>query len=489
MKKINIKCLQGICTASLILLPFFGFAQKNEKREFRMKDIQPIIIDEKVNGYTVFLQDDEVTKKDKNYFLEFYDIEGNLTSSQTIVRGGFYYLLECSFNGELLCFKFFNLNTKELVLEFFDTDGKLQYSDVMELTKGEKRIVSSSAMGYFPWQPTLIADNGKGFVNHRVTREKKEVYFTTKYYTNQITVGWEINSKEQKPASVYDYPFSIQGDLLYTRLSENYGIYDVGLRISVAKTAKELTTIMFKSSQHNKRVTNIQNTAEGNVFVLGYLLGSDGKNESVNGLFKYELNESGQQISYAEYNFLEQEMDNDFIYFHNFLVYKDDNIIAIGESISLLSASTFTNNEKKGPRIKIGDIKIFKFNKDFKKIDYYSLEKTDRKVLLPYGSEMVGMLALSDIAKEAEYLEFVYADIQPFGANIYYSNKEKKEGERNLLLCAKLKYDGKTNKISKIDLGPKAKRFKIMPSTNGNVVISEYLKKEKKLVFYDQQFD
>jgi len=55
MKKINIKCLQGICTASLILLPFFGFAQKNEKREFRMKDIQPIIIDEKVNGYTVFL--------------------------------------------------------------------------------------------------------------------------------------------------------------------------------------------------------------------------------------------------------------------------------------------------------------------------------------------------------------------------------------------------------------------------------------------------
>jgi|GEM_PF-6046795 len=481
--------IKGIGLLILFLSATMGQAQNKEKREFYAKNIQPIENDGTIEGYSVFFEDKNDLRSNKEYFLEYYDEAGAFETSTNIVRDGFYRLLESSFNGELLCFKFFNLQTKELVLEFFDVDGEFLYDEIIPSTKAEKYMLVGAAAGNFPWIPTLISVPGKGFVNSRVTREKRVTHFMTKYYSNKGEENdWSIDSREAEEAVAMELPLAAIKDKLFLRTCDNSGLYDIGIRLKKVETGADIGGITFKQDDFTRRIRAVKELSEGRYTVLGYLLNGVQKKETNKGIFKLMLDEFGKQISYSEYLYSKDEQEFDFIHIHDFEFDKSENLIVIGEVLDLKGGSTYTAEYKRGPKVIIGNLLVFKFDTGWNKIDLLTLEKSEKKTSMPFASEYAGNSALAMIVNEAEAFEFVYADNTGATIDIYYYNKEKRKGDKNSYVCVKVTYNGESNTTSTIDLGPDAKRIKVLPG-NGKIIVAEYLKKEKKLHFIETPFE
>ncbi len=473
---------------ALFVITTMAYAQDKTKRSFYMKDVQPIVVNGVVDGYSVFKAEKRELGSNKEYFLEYYDVKGALESSVTIVRDGYYRLLESSFNGELLCFKFFNLQTKELVLEFFDVDGEFLYDETIETTKGEKYILVGAASGTYPWIPTLIPVAGKGFVNNRVTREKRSTYFMTNYYANEgKELDWSVDSRENGAEINFVMPLAVIGDQLFSRNSDLFGLYDSGISIKEVETGKETAAVTFKESDLYRRITNVKELSNGQFAVSGYLLKGQKKKEKDQGIFKLIMDKSGKEISYGEYLYSKEQLEPDFIHLHDFQYDKVGNLIVIGEIIKLGGVSVYSPETVQGPKIRIQNMVVFKFDTNMELLDYTTIEKSQKKAGMPFGAEYFGNVTLGIIANEAEAFEFVYALNKGETIDIYYYNKVKRKGEKDSYVCYKMAYDGNGNVMSSVDLGSEAKQIKVLPA-NGKVIIAEYIKKEKRLHFSDREF-
>lgn len=73
-----------------------------------LQNIIPIENGEKIKGYSVFYKADKIKRGDYSYRLAILDENAEQVAEEKITASKDFFLLEAKYNGELLCFKFFD---------------------------------------------------------------------------------------------------------------------------------------------------------------------------------------------------------------------------------------------------------------------------------------------------------------------------------------------------------------------------------------------
>ena len=86
----------------------------------KLRDSGAIMDGQKVNGYYFFYRMDKADKTHDNYVLEILDQDLNTVKTNNIREVKNIVLLEASYNGQFLCFKFLDAKNKKYIFSKYD---------------------------------------------------------------------------------------------------------------------------------------------------------------------------------------------------------------------------------------------------------------------------------------------------------------------------------------------------------------------------------
>jgi hypothetical protein len=178
------------------------------------------------------------------------------------------------------------------------------------------------------------------------------------------------------------------------------------------------------------------------------------------------------------------------MYLHNILQTSDGNIYAIGEgykkvasALGIASRMLTRNSGVSTLKIKVTDMIMLKFDKDFNVKEAKIYDKNSNSIELPGGSEFVSTPLIGKMIKYY-YGGFDYAytqtnsDVSAFTVcySDYVRGKDYKGGTFN-----SISYNEGKITTDHINTKSDATRSWVLPGKQGQVLLLEYYKKDKKL--------
>jgi hypothetical protein len=182
--------------------------------------------------------------------------------------------------------------------------------------------------------------------------------------------------------------------------------------------------------------------------------------------------------------------DFGFMYLHNILQTSDGTIYAVGEGYKKvasalgIAAKVLTRNSGVSTlKIKVTDMILLKFDKDFNVKDAKIYDKNSNSIELQAGSEFMSTPLIGKMVKYY-YDGFDYAytqtnqDVSAFTVcySDYVKDKDYKGGTFN-----SISYNEGKITTDHLNTKSNATRSKVLPGKLGQVLVLEYFKKEKKL--------
>lgn len=464
-----------------------------------------------VKGYYFFYVSDKIDKKTNEYTLRILDNNLKVLKDIKFQDSKDVTILESSFNGTDLIFLFYNEHDRTFEYQVYGANGqKKPFSYSRDLSKKEKRYLEAtylqSADDEDQTYKGLYPIEGKGFISNMPSREDKDYTFQIDFFSTEKKKQWTYIPTEGAKRFIGDYLGAANG-VVYIEVLKFGSVFDqkpesvvVGLDLETGKQLFEKST----DSKYRFYPASMSQTNTGEAFIYGEYYDVNGniaKDKSLGFAF-WNLDTKGK-IQSEKYVSWETDMgrfinvssrgkieDFGYMYVHNIIQAADGNIYAIGEGYKKVvsglgvAAKLLTRNSNISTiKIKVTDMILIKFDKNFNVKEVKIYEKNDNSVELQAGSEFVSAPLLGKMIKYY-YGDFDYEytqtnkDVSSF--TICYSDYVRGKDYKGSTFNSISYNDGKIT-TDHINTKSEAYRSRVLPGKQGQVLVLDYYKKEKKL--------
>ncbi len=462
-----------------------------------------------VKGYYFFYVSDKIDKKTNEYTLQITDNNLKKLKDIKFQDSKDVSILESSFNGTDLIFLFHNSKDRTFEYQVYGADGKKKYSYTRELTKKEERFLEGTYLGMNDDDETfkgLYPIEGKGFISNTPSREDKDYTFQVDYFGTDKRKQWSYSPTEGGKRFIGDYLGSHNGTVFMQVLrfgggfDQNPDSYIIGLDMETGRQMFEKPT-----DGKNKFYPANMSTNNGKAYMFGEYFepGANIMKAKSRGFAFWTIDEKGKLLA-EKYSSWDSDMakyldvsangkvdDFGFLFLHSMTQTADGNIYAVGEGFKKVASAlgiaatvlTKGGGAWSNIKVKVTDMMMLTFDKDFNIKGAKIFEKNSNNVELPGGYELVGTTKLGKLIKyDLGRFDYSYTqankDLTSF--SVCYSDfvrgKDYKGGTFNSITCT----DGKIT-TDKINTKTDASRSMVLPGKQGQVLMVDYYRKDKKL--------
>lgn len=506
--------MQKLSTITLLLTFFVtvGTAQNlsiENVYKVALRNSDAIKEGSEVKGYYFFYVSDKIDKKTNEYTLQITDQTLKKLKDVKFQDSKDVSIIESSFNGTDLIFLLYNDDARTFEYQVYGADGKKKYTYNRQLSKKEKRFLEASYLnddedknykGLYPVE-------GRGFISNMPSREEKDYTFQVDYFSTEKRKQWSYIPTVGAKRFIGDYLGTFNG-VVYLEVLKFTGMMDqkpdsylVGLDLETGKQLFEKSTEQgkFKFYPASMSVVN-----DGKAYIFGEYFNPNGnifKDKSL-GFGFWNVNEKGEVLS-EKYNSWDLDMgkhlsvsskgkidDFGFMFLHNMVQTADGSIFAIGEgyqkTASALGIATTLlsrgGNNFSVLKMKVTDMILIRFDKDFNVKSAQIFDKYANKQELPSGYEFVSTPLIGKILRDYGVFDYSYTQMnKDFSSfTVCFSDYERGKDYKGTTFNAITYADGKitTDKIKTVS---KASGSVVLPGKQGQVLILEYFKKDKRM--------
>jgi hypothetical protein len=462
-----------------------------------------------VKGYYFFYVSDKIDKNTNEYTLRIVDNNLKILKDIKFEDGKDVSILESSFNGTDLMFLFYNSKDRTFEYRTYGADGqKKPFIYNRELTKKENRIMQMmygtdsderTFHGLYPLE-------GKGFISNTPSREDKDYTFQIDFFSTEKKKHWSYTPTEGGKRFIGEY-LGYFNNVVYFQMLVGGSVLDQKLESSVLGFDLETGKKLFQISTDGKQrfypiamsVINGKPYMYGEYFAEGgNILKGKSKGFSFWGIDGTGKVTSEKYISWEDDlgKFLDVSSkgriaDFGYMYLHNMVTTANGDIYAVGEGFkdvaSALGIVTGIMNGGGGlvsmKKIRITDMILLKFDKDFNVTEAKIYEKNSSNIELPSGMEFYSIQASAKFVKY-NYNGFDYAYTQmskdATSFTVCYSDYVKsKEYKGNTFNS--ISYNNGKITTDKIETKSKATLSWVLAGKIGQVLVMDYYKKDKKV--------
>jgi hypothetical protein len=463
-----------------------------------------------VKGYYFFWFSDKVDKKTNEYILNISDNNLNILKELKVLGSKDAGVLESAFNGTDLIILLYDPKAKTFEYQVFGADGnKKSFSYVRELTKKETRYLAMTYLAVDDDDQTyrgLYPIDGKGFISNMPSREDKDYTFQIDYFSTEKRKQWTYTPTEGGKKFIGDYLGSFNG-VVYIEMLRFGSLMDqkpessiIGLDLETGRQIFEKPT----DSKYRFYPASLSQLNDGKAYIYGEYFDANAniaKDKSLGFAF-WGIDEKGKILSekycswsvdmgkYLDVSAKGKIDDFGYMYLHSILQASDGSIFAIGEGYKKVAsalgiASKFLSQGRgiSAIKIKITDMILIKFDKDFNVKEAKVYEKNSNNIELPGGMEFVSGPLLGKMIKynyggfDYEYMQ-TNKDVSSF--TVCYSDYVKGKDYKGATFNSISYNEGKIT-TDKINTKSESARYGILPNKQGQVLIIEYNRKEKKI--------
>lgn len=470
-----------------------------------------------VKGYYFFWFSDKVDKKTNEYILNISDNNLNVLKELKIQGSKEAEVLESSFNGTDLIILLYDEKAKTFEYQVFGADGnKKPFIYTRELTKKEKRYLDAyrtvndddeNYKGLYPIE-------GKGFISNMPSREDRDYTFQIDYFSTEKRKQWTYIPTEGGKKFIGDYLGEFNGTV-YIEMLRFGSMMDqkpessiIGLDLETGKQVFEKPT----DSKYRFYPASLSQLNDGKAYIYGEYFDANAniaKDKSLGFAF-WGIDEKGKILSekycswsvdmgkYMDVTSKGKIDDFGYMFLHNILQTSDGSIFAIGEGYKKVAsalgiASKFLSQGRgvSAIKIKITDMMMIKFDKDFNVKEAKVYEKNSNSFELPGGMEFVSGPLLGKMIKfnyggfDYEYTQ-TNKDVSSF--NVCYSDYVRGKDYKGVTFNSISYNEGKIT-TDKINTKSESGRYRILPNKQGQVLIIEYNRKEKKIITHIEKLN
>lgn len=461
-----------------------------------------------VKGYYFFYVSDKVDKNTNEYTLRITDDNLTILKDVKFEDSKHVTVLESSFNGTDLIFLFYNDDERTLEYKVYGADGKEKFSYVRELSKKEKKYLEVTYMATNDEENTfkgLYPVEGLGFISNTPSREDKDYTFEIDYFSTGKKKQWTYNPTEGAKKFMGDYLGTSNGVVYLevlkysSKLDQKPDATLVGLSLETGKQLFEIAT----DSKYRFYPASLSSLNDGSAFIFGEYFDPNANivKDKSKGFAFWKVDATGK-TTFEKYNSWDVDMgkylnvsskgkieDLGFMYLHKMVQVADGSIYAIGEGYRKAASALGIASTALGGagvstvKIKVTNMILIKFDKDFNVADAKIYEKNSNNVQLPSGAEFLSTAALGKFIKYS-FGGFDYAYTQEnrdkTSFTVCYSDyvrgKDYKGGTFNSIT-----YDSGKFTTDKINTKSDASRSAVLPGKQGQVLMLDYYKKAKRL--------
>jgi len=463
-----------------------------------------------VKGYYFFYISDKVDKNTNEYTLRITD--DNLTTLKDVKFADSKHVsvLESSFNGTDLIFLFYNDDERTLEYKVYGADGKEKFSYVRELTKKDRAYLENTYLAVNDEENTykgLYPVEGLGFISNTPSREDKDYTFEIDFFSTGQKKQWTYTPTEGGKRFMGDYLGTSNG-VVYLEVLKYSSMMDqkpdsrlVGLSLETGKQLFDVST----DSKYRFFPVNLSSLNDGSAYILGefYDPGANIAKANSKGFAFWKV-DAGGKVTFEKYlswgldlgKYLDVSSkgkieDFGFMYLHKMVQLSDGSIYAVGEGFkkaasALGIASQLMSGGRGGMsavKIKVTNMILIKFDKDFNVADAKIYEKNSNNIQLPMGGAYVSTAALGKLIKYS-FGGFDYAYTQEnhdkTSFTVCYSDYVRGKDYKGSTFNSITFNDGKFT-TDKINTKSGASRSAILPGKQGQVLLLDYFRKDKRL--------
>jgi hypothetical protein len=464
-----------------------------------------------VKGYYFFYVSDKIDKKTNEFTLRIMDNNLKVLKDIKFQDSKDVTILESSFNGTDLIFLFYNEDERTFEYQVYGANGqKKPYAYRRDLTKKEKRYLEATYLqnasddektfkGLYPIE-------GKGFISNMPSREDKDYTFEISYFSTEKKKQWTYVPTEGAKRFIGDYLGAFNG-VVYVEVLKFGSLFDqkpesvvVGLDLETGKQLFEKSTdSKYRFYPASMSLTNTGQSviygeyydADANIAKdksLGFAFwGVDNQGKIVSEKYVSWSTDLGKFINVTSKGKIE---DLGYMFVHNIIQASDGNIYAIGEGYKRVvsglgvAAKLLTRNSNISTlKIKVTDMILIKFDKNYNVKDVKIYEKNANSVELPAGSEFVSAPLLGKMIKY-NYGDFDYAYTQSnkdaSSFTICYSDYVREKDYKGSTFNSISFNEGKIT-TDHVNTKSEATRSWVLPGKQGQVLVIDYYRKDKKL--------
>lgn len=461
-----------------------------------------------VKGYYFFYVSDKIDKRTNEYTLQITD--NNLVKLKDIKfqDSKDIIILESSFNGTDLVFLFYNTDSRMLDYQLYGADGKKKFNYTRELTKKEE-VFFNESYGFNEDDDDqsykgLYPIESKGFISLMPSREDKDFTFQVDFFSTEKRKQWSYTPTTGGKKFYGDYLGTHNGVVYIevlrgaSRMDGNLDSYILGLSQENGKMLFEKPTDALKYSFYPTSMSQVN----GKPYVYGEYFdpGANINKAKSLGFAFVGIDEKGKitsekycswTLDMAKYlNVSSKGKIDDFgyVYMHNMLPTADGGIYAIGEGVYKVAntlgilASVATRSTQSLVKVKVSDMILIKFDKDFNVKDAKIYEKNTNTIPMPSTLGLSTLPMLGRLLKAYGGFDYSYSQTNKDNSSFsvcytdYVKGKDYKGGTFN-----SISYNEGKITTDRINTKSEATRSSVMPGKQGQVLIMDYYKKAKRI--------
>jgi hypothetical protein len=466
-----------------------------------------------VKGYYFFYVSDKIDKHTNEYTLQITDNNLKKLKDIKFEDSKKVSILESSFNGTDLIFLFYNDDENTFEYKVYGADGTKKYSYTRSLSKKDERFLKMTYQtmggdeenqfkGLYPVQ-------GAGFISNTPSREDGDFTFEIDYFSSTNNKQWSYIPTEGGKRFSGDYLGSYNGIALFevlrysSRTDGNPDSYLIGLSMTDGKKIFEKPTDKAKNKFYP---TNLFTLNDGRAVLFGEYFESDAnvmKGKSLGFCF-IGIDGKGDFIS-EKYDSWENDMAKyldvsskgridglGYLFMQSSVQAADGSIYIIGEGFKKvasglgIAANVLSGGAGSGlsnSKIKVTNLAIIKFDKEFNVKAATLYEKNSNNIELPEGFGWYGVIALGKVVKyNFGGFDYSYTQINKDNSSftVCYKDYVKEKDYKGSTFNA-ITYNGDKFTKDVINTKSEASSSTVLPSKQGSVLMLEYFKKKKIL--------
>jgi hypothetical protein len=443
-----------------------------------------------VKGYYFFYMGDKIDKNTNEYTLRIMDNNLKLLKDIKFQDTKEVTILESSFNGSDLIFLFYNQSHRTFEYQIYNTEGNKKFSYTRNLTKKEEKYLEVTYLinksdeeqtykGLYPVEK-------KGFISNMPSREEKDYTFQVDFFSSEKNKYWSYIPTGNGKVFIGDYLGTLN-DIVYIEVLKLTGIFDfkpdsyiVGLSLETGKQIFEK-----KTDGKNRFFPMTISEINGKPLIFGQYYKPNGKvlRDYPQGFAFWSIDDQGNLLSerYCSFNddlakFFKigrhgNISDFGFLFLHNFIQTSDGKFFAIGEGYKYGGVGSLI----------ITDMMLIRFDQEFNVQEARTFAKEEKGVSTPTKGVELPLLA-TWVKYRYGGFDYVYTqsnkDISAFTIcySDYVRSRDYKGGTFNSISYN----DGKVT-TDRLNTKSDATRSFVLPGKQGQVLVVDYYKKEKRL--------
>ena len=463
-----------------------------------------------VKGYYLFYISDKIDKKTNEYTLRILDNNLKLLKDVKFQDSKNVFMLESSFNGSDLIFLLYNKDEKVLEYMVYGSDGqKKPYNYRRDITNKEKRYLEMTYLAMVDEENTykgLYPLEGKGFISNMPSREDRDYTFQIDFFGTDKRKQWTYTPTEGGKRFVGDYLGAFNG-VVYIEVLKFGSMFDgkpesyiVGLDLETGKQLFERLT----DSKYRFYPASMSSLNNGQGLIYGEFFDPNGnvfKDKSL-GFGFWNVDAKGNILSekyvswgadmakFVNVSSKGKIEDIGYMFLHNIVQTSDGSIYAIGEGykkvVSALGVAAkllASRSNISALKMKITDIIMIKFDNQLNVKEVKIYPKNENGIELQSGSELVSAPLLGKMIKY-QYNGFDYSytqtnkDVSSF--SVCFSDYERGKDYRGSTFNS-ISYNNGKITTDKLHTKSDASRSWVLPGKQGQVLVVDYYRKDKKL--------